>query len=208
MSVFDAHARKYDSWYERNRFAYLSEIKALKNAVPRNAEGLEIGVGTGRFALPLGIKTGIDPSEKMLKFARKRGIRAIRSEGERLPFENGQFDFVLIAITLCFVRDPKKVIAESKRVLKDKGRIIIGIIDKNSRLGRLYQAKKSVFYGSASFFSPAEIKDLLNKSGFRNIAFSQTIFGLPEKMRKAEGYKSGFGKGSFVVVRGEKPGRP
>ena len=49
---------------------------------------MEIGVGSGRFAQPLGVKIGIDPSRNMLKFAKERGIQVIRGGGENLPFKD------------------------------------------------------------------------------------------------------------------------
>lgn len=52
MNIFDAYPKEYDQWYERNRFAYLSEIETLKKVISETGRGLEIGVGTGRFAEP------------------------------------------------------------------------------------------------------------------------------------------------------------
>jgi len=202
--IFDTYAQRYDDWYERNKFAYLSELKVLKHVIPGKGRGLEIGVGTGRFAQPLGIKTGIDPSEKMLEFARRRNIKTFVGKGEHLPFNDGEFNFVLIVITLCFVKNPDKVIAESKRVLRDRGKLIIGIIDRNSKLGRFYQKKKSVFYRVANFFSPEEVISLMKNNGFKNITTFQTIFDLPQNIKKIEGYKEGYGDGGFVVISGKK----
>ncbi|OIN95763.1 SAM-dependent methyltransferase [Candidatus Desantisbacteria bacterium CG1_02_38_46] len=204
MDIFNVYAKRYDDWYEKNKFAYLSELKVLKYVIPQKGKGLEIGVGTGRFAEPLGIKVGIDPSKKMLKFAFRRNIKTFVGKGEHLPFKNGEFDFILIVITLCFVDNPEKVIAESKRVLRDKGKLIIGIIDKNSKLGKFYQKKKSVFYRVANFFSPEEVINLLKNNGFKSIVTFQTIFDLPENIKKVEKHKRGYGKGGFVVVLGKK----
>ena len=74
MNIFNHNYKKYDLWYERNKFAYLSELEAVKKVLPKRGEGLEIGVGTGRFAAPLGITAGVDPSKNMIKIAKKRGI--------------------------------------------------------------------------------------------------------------------------------------
>lgn len=134
-SLFDIYYKEYDDWYEKNRFAYLSEIEAIKKVLPKKGKGLEIGVDTGRFASRLGIRYGIDPSAKMLKIAKRRGIKTEVAYGENLLFGNNEFDYILIAITTCFVNNPKKVMAESKRVLKKNGKIIIGIVDKNSFFG-------------------------------------------------------------------------
>jgi len=202
--IFDKYYKKYDTWYERNKFAYLSEIEAFKKALPKNGKGLEIGVGTGRFASILGIEYGIDPSKNMLQIARRRGIDAVLGVGEKLPFANSVFDYVAIIITLCFVKDPVKVLVEVKRVLKKRGTVIIGIIDKDSFLGRFYQGKKSLFYRQAHFFGVKEVTNLLKMSGFGRISYYQTIYKFPDKMHSVEKPKKGFGKGAFVVISGEK----
>ena len=206
-SIFDRYYKKYDMWYDKNRFAYLSELEAIKKVLPNKSKGLEIGVGTGRFAQALGIEFGIDPSPNMLKIAKKRGIDVRLGNGERLPFKNDTFDYVAIIITICFVKYPQKVIEESYRVLKNNGKIIIGIIDKNSFLGKLYQEKKSVFYKKAKFFSVAELTDLLKEAGFNRFYHFQTIFELPDGMSSIEKPQNGFGKGGFVVISAEKKRR-
>ena len=202
--IFDKYYKKYDAWYEKNKFAYLSEIGALKKVVPNKGEGLEIGVGTGRFASRLGIKYGADPSENMLIIAKKRGIDVHHAQGERLPFDSLVFDYVAIIITLCFVKDPIKVLIEAKRVLKNRGKVIVGIIDKDSFLGRFYQRKKSLFYKQAHFFGVKEVTDLLKMSGFARISYYQTIYKFPDEMTSVEKPRKGFGRGGFVVISGIK----
>ena len=64
VELFEEHAVEYDSWFERNRMAYETEIFALKKLLPKGF-GLEVGIGTGRFALPLGVKIGIEPARRM-----------------------------------------------------------------------------------------------------------------------------------------------
>ena len=204
MNIFDHYYKKYDAWYEKNKFTYLSELEAVKQVLPKNGKGLEIGVGTGRFAQALGTKFGIDPSIEMLKIAKKRGINVRLGDGGRLPFKNGTFDYVAIIITICFVKDPRKVIEESYRVLKKNGKIIIGIVDKNSFLGKFYQKKKSVFYGKAKFFGVDELTSLIKSTGFNRFYYCQTIFGLSDKVNSIEKPQNGFGKGSFVVISAKK----
>lgn len=51
--IFDRYYKRYDAWYGRNRYTYLSELRAIRKFLPRKGKGLEIGVGTGRFAGPL-----------------------------------------------------------------------------------------------------------------------------------------------------------
>jgi ubiquinone/menaquinone biosynthesis C-methylase UbiE len=72
-----------------------------------------------------------------------------------------------------------KCFKEAKRVLKIGGKLIIGIIDKNSTLGQFYLEKKKqghLFYKYASFYSVDEIVKMLEKYGFGKFKFYQTIF--------------------------------
>jgi len=203
-NIFDRYAKKYDGWYDKNRFAYLSELEALKKALPKKGRGLEIGVGTGRFAAPLAIQFGIDPSKKMLEIAKARGIKVKSSGGENLPFKNSVFDYVALIITLCFVKNPIQVLKEAGRVLKKNGKIIIGIIDKDSFLGGFYRRKKSVFYKQAAFFGVREVTGYLKTTGFRKVSYYQTIFKLPGKITSVEKPRLGYGKGGFLVISAQK----
>lgn len=206
-SPFDVYYEEYDEWYERNRFAYLSELKALEGEIPRDKRGLEVGIGTGRFAEPLGVSFGVDPSINMLKVAKERGAEVIQGRGEELPFYDCVFDYVLMVITICFLDDPSTVISEIRRVLKPNGLIIVGIVDRESFLGRYYMEKKekgSKFYRDARFFSTEEVMKLLEEKGFRRKKVIQTIFDLPEKLKEVEEPKEGFGVGGFTVIVAEK----
>ncbi|MBN2483952.1 MAG: class I SAM-dependent methyltransferase [Candidatus Omnitrophica bacterium] len=202
--IFDKYYKQYDAWYDRNTFSYLSELEAVKNFLPRKGKGLEIGVGTGRFAHALGIQYGIDPSKEMLKIAAWRGVHVQQAAGEDIPFPEDTFDYVAIIISLCFVHDPLKVLKESYRVLKQNGRIILGIVDKNSFLGKFYQKKKSIFYKDAHFFSVEEISKLLAITEFPKVDYSQTLFDLPSEMTAVQKPRKGYGQGGFVVISARK----
>jgi len=204
VNVFDKYYEKYDTWYDRNKFAYLSELKAIEKVLPEKGKGLEIGVGTGRFAAPLGIATGIDPSKNMIRIARQRGIDARLGSGECLPFKNATFDYVAFIISLCFLKYPRKALEETQRVLKKNGRIIIAIVDKNSFLGKFYRKKKSVFYKQAHFFSVEEVVSLLKVVGFDQFLYYQTLSKLPGRVGLIERPRKGYGQGGFVVIRARK----
>ncbi len=201
---FDKYYKKYDAWYDKNKFAYLSELEAIKKVLPRDGRGLEIGVGTGRFAAALGITAGIDPSKNMITIAKKRGVNVRLGSGERLPFKNNTFNYVAIIITLCFVRNPRQVLKESRRVLKKNGKIIVCVVDRDSFLGKYYQKKKSVFYMQAIFFGIKEITDLLKDAGFFKFLYYQTLYDLPPAIKAVQEPRKKFGQGGFVVISGEK----
>ncbi|MBD3380018.1 MAG: methyltransferase domain-containing protein [Candidatus Omnitrophica bacterium] len=205
-NIFRHRSAEYDAWYEKNRQAYLSELEAVKRLFPSGGRGLEIGVGSGRFAGPLGISEGVDNSPEMLEAAKSRGVRVRLADAEDLPYEDRVFDHASMIFTLCFVEDPDKTLEEAARVLKDNGVLVTGIVDRESSLGRSYLSKKSPFYLKARFFSVPEVTSLLEKHGFADLSYCQALFDLPENIRKVEIPLDGYGKGGFVVVRGVKTG--
>ncbi|MGB8656288.1 MAG: class I SAM-dependent methyltransferase [Candidatus Zixiibacteriota bacterium] len=206
VEPFEKHASRYEEWFERNKFAYESELQAIKKQLPESKNGIEIGVGTGRFAAPLGIRLGLDPSKEMREIAQKRGIEVIDGVAEAIPFGDSQFDFVLMVTTLCFLDDIEAGLKEAHRVLRSVGSLIIGFIDANSPMGRLYQQQKkdNVFYRKATFYSVEEVLAYLKKAGFKDFNFKQTLFRPLTDIRDIEPVKEGYGEGSFVVVKATK----
>ena len=206
IEPFEKHREKYESWFDRNRLVYLSELEAVRKQLAKRGKSVEIGVGTGRFAAPLGIRIGIEPSRQMGRLARQRGIQVVRGVGENLPLGDALFDTVLMVTTLCFLDDVETAFAEAHRILKGGGCLIIGFIDRDSPLGALYQRHKeeNPFYRVATFYSAEEVAQLLKRAGFRNIDFVQTIFRKLPEIAEIEAARAGYGEGSFLVVKGLK----
>lgn len=208
---YEHQADGYDRWFERNRAAYISELRALESLMPRFGKGLEVGVGTGRFASPFGVTFGLDPSLSMMDVAKKRGVLPVRGVAESLPFGDGKFDLVLMVTVVFLLRDRAVAFREAYRALMPDGSLVIGFIDRDSLLGQRYTAKKetgdiSGFYDRVRFLDPEEMADHLEDAGFSDLTFTQTLFSEPEGLRVAETPKPGYGRGSFVVVRGKKRG--
>jgi SAM-dependent methyltransferase len=203
---FEAHHERYERWFEAHRAAYISELLALRPFVPWEGRGIEIGVGTGRFAGPLGVRVGLDPSDAMLARARARGIASVKGTAEALPFLDGSFDHALVVTTMCFVDSPDHMIAEVRRALRPGGRLVIGFIDRRSGVGQAYleRQSESVFYRDAVFYSPAEVGALLQARGFLVRAWGQTLFRPPAEIDDIEPARPGTGKGAFVVVAADR----
>ena len=206
--AFDEDARAYDDWFETHKSLYASELEAIRSLMPGTGRGIEIGVGTGRFAGPLGIKIGIEPSPAMRAIARERGIDAINGVAEKLPVESETFDYALFVTTLCFLESLHQAFSEVFKILKPNGIVVIGFIEKESALGKLYQGRKadSQYYGEASFHTVAEVIRVLELPGFGDLSFSQTLFSEKDEAGGVQVVKAGYGEGSFVVVRAIKPG--
>jgi SAM-dependent methyltransferase len=199
---FDQHTGRYEAWFEHHDATYVSELLALRPFVPLTGRGLEIGVGSGRFAAPLGVQVGIDPSPTMLEIARARGIEAVQGTAEDLPFADDSFDHALVVTTICFVDSPAQMLAQARRVLKPGARLVIGFIDRDSALGQDYLAHQaeSVFYREASFYSADEVEQLLRAAGFSITDWAQTLARPLAETREIEPVQPGRGRCAFVVV--------
>lgn len=203
VAPFEAHTERYEAWFDEHEGAYRSELTALQRLVPDPGFGLEIGVGTGRFGAPLEMAVGLDPSSSMLTYARERGIDVVTGVAEALPFPNGTFDTALMVTTICFVDDLVRAFTEANRVLASDGRLVVGYIDRESPLGRQYQATKdeNPFYRDATFFSTEAVFDALEAAAFTDRTVTQTLFTGLGELDAPEPVEDGYGKGSFVAIR-------
>jgi ubiquinone/menaquinone biosynthesis C-methylase UbiE len=197
--------RQFDKWYDTHQSLYQTEIKALEKVMPSGL-GLEIGVGTGRFASPLSVRYGLDPSFNMLKLAKKRNINVIQGVGENLPFKNESFHFVLIVFTIELVDDPPRFLKEAVRTLKKDGTLILGITDRNSLWGEFYEKKvaKGESYAGFKFLTPEEILEIFKNIDVEFEEVFQTLFQPPPDIKDIEQPKRGFGRGGFVVLTAVK----
>lgn len=136
-------AERYESWFdtEPGRFALEREARLLQTMVAgwprRGTRLLEVGCGTGLFLEMLwqmGFDvTGLDKNRNMTDAARKRfGSRATihQGNGEHLPFEDNEFDYVMLWSMLEFCSDPEAALAEASRVA-ERG-LLIGFLNRNS----------------------------------------------------------------------------
>ncbi|HEX9860450.1 MAG TPA: hypothetical protein VGB23_04545, partial [Nitrospirota bacterium] len=75
-----------------------------------------------------------------------------------------------------------------------------------SPIGKEYLKRKdkSVFYRDATFYTVAELVSHLERAGFSDFSFRQTLFAPMEEMAEVAPVKEGHGEGSFVAVRGVK----
>ncbi len=188
----------------------MTEARALADLSPELPKPwLEIGVGSGRFAQTLGIEAGVDPSIKMVELARTRGVNAFVGRGEQRLFDEESFGTVLLILTLCFLNSPRGVIKEATRILMPGGKIVLGLVLKESPWGQFYERKKAAghrFYRYATFYSFDEVARLLAQTGFVIERVVSTLFEKPGGVQHIEETEEGYhpDAGFTVVIAGRQ----
>lgn len=209
-SPFDSLAKEYDAWFEEDgKLIFAVEVKALQEVLPLLPKPwLEVGVGSGRFAQALGIEAGIDPSSKLLRMARKRGINVFLGRGEEELFNEESFGTVFLIVTLCFVDSPLEVLKQANCILMPGGKIVLGLVLQESPWGKFYQSKKLEghrFYKYATFYSYQEVERLLIDSGFAIEKVVSTLFQKPAEVKEIEAPQVGFsGDAGFTIIVARK----
>lgn len=129
-----------DAWLKRNtknvpikNDLLLSAFSQLVGGLGKDSRILEIGCSNGwrleKIKERYGCKelSGIDPSDKAVEAARRRGIRCEQGTAGFLPFGNEAFDVVIFGFCL-YLCDRDSLFfaaAEADRVLSDGGMIAI-----------------------------------------------------------------------------------
>jgi len=214
-SPFDEVASDYDAWFEgEGKLIFAIEVPAFREVLPSLPKPwLEIGVGSGRFAQALGIETGVDSSIKLLEMAKQRGITALLGRGEQELFDEESFGAVFLIVTLCFLDQPLDVLKEAYRIMIPSGKIVLGLVLKESPWGKFYEQKKKQghrFYKYATFYRYDEVAKLLEQAGFSIEQVISTLFQRPGKVNRMElpqrGYSSGAGFTVIVAGKRDNPG--
>jgi len=211
FSPFNELASEYDTWFDKEGslifFIEVQAFRSLLSTLPK--PWLEIGVGSGRFAQALGIETGIDPSINLVRIAKRRGINAFQGRGEQELFDEESFGTIFLIVTLCFLDSPLEVLKEARRILMPGGKIVLGLVLKESPWGRFYQQKKDEdhrFYKFANFYSRDEAVGLLEQAGFVTEKIISTLFQRPDEVQNIEEPREGYfpDAGFTIIVANEK----
>jgi len=119
-----------------------------------NAFLLEIGCGSGRIITSIRERknnlrlTGLDRSREQLKIAhhanQAQEVSFILGDGEKLPFQDGTFDYVAIFDFLEHIPNPLHAIREARRVLKRNG-YLYAFIPAEGQPYSIYRISQKLF---------------------------------------------------------------
>ena len=210
ISPFDDFPLEYDAWFDREgSLIFRIEVQAIKNLLSTlPGPWIEVGVGSGRFAQALGIETGVDPSYKLLQIARRRGINAFQGRGEGRLFDRASFRTIFLIVTLCFLDSPREVLKEIHRLLMSGGKLVLGLVLKESPWGQFYQQKKAQghrFYRHANFYTYEETVELMVQTGFMKRVIISTLFQKPGEVQNIEDPREGYSsQAGFTIIVADK----
>jgi SAM-dependent methyltransferase len=143
---------------------------------------LEVGCGEGMMFDGTGTTpVQMDVSLTRIERAVGKGRFLLCADGYQLPFARDSFDVVLLVAVLEHTREPWRILAEARRVLKSGGRAIMVVPnDATMSAGRLLMRKFPIRYPDhLTFTTPGKMRRWLSE-GFRICeAFTMPFRALP-----------------------------
>jgi ubiquinone/menaquinone biosynthesis C-methylase UbiE len=159
---------------------------------------LEVGVGSGRNAVPLLQKSkmwfvGLDLSREMLELARrkmssfKESLDLVLGDAESLPFVNCVFDGIICMSTMHYFKSQANVLKRFAEILKEKGSLVYGdlTVHELDDQGFLEMLENTVSKVHTRYCKPSEIQKLLEPHRFhvfktRTVAYRKSYRSLME----------------------------
>ena len=139
--LFDPSRRDIYNFIDETKVAY------LRSSLPATGTAIEIGAGSGRLLIRLGLERpyrlvaldyAVYAMRAIQENARRaaRDVRLVLADARSLPFPDASFDLVLSGGLLEHFRDPHTVLAEMSRVLRPGGLFYADIVPRKVSLYR------------------------------------------------------------------------
>jgi len=178
VAEYARQARAYDERWSFYIHATVQET-LRRTPIKPGQRVLDVGCGTGALlkamtrVQPDARLTGVDPTQEMLSLARQGlpgRVTLKRGRAESLPFENESFDTVVSCNMFHYLRDPERALAETRRVLKLGGNLVITDWCHDYLACKLCHAYLSIF-DPAHFtvYGTADCRKLLHQSEFHDV---------------------------------------
>ena len=106
------------------------DLRLLTHLIPHARRILDIGCGTGAFlghVSPEITAVGVELSLSAAQACQAQRLSVCIADGNRLPFSGGAFDVVRAKELLEHLLDPLSLLKEMRRVLDDRGVIVVHV---------------------------------------------------------------------------------
>lgn len=229
---FDELAEKYDYWFLQNKNMLYSEAKLVAKVLENGGDIYSVGCGSGLFEkilredFNIHVNYGLEPSSDMAAIAKERGITVDITTAEEATYGGKTYDTIVYNGSPSYITDLEECVRRSYKALKKGGKIILIDVPKESSFGMMYNLAMSLgswdhplvqgvyprnpypidMVKSANWRTTQEKIDVLEKVGFKNLEFAQTLTKHPVYSdniieEPIEGYDSG----DYVAVCAYKP---
>lgn len=161
----------YDEFMHKMKFYRIDEIKRISR-LKKHERVLDIGAGTGYVASKMvadcRVIHALDESEEMLSHV-EDNERIIKCLGNamNIPYEESEFDVIILSDVLHHVEDQELLMKECRRVLEKGGRIIIHDFNRNYIKTKVLGAFEYLLFGKLQYRSRSEVEELLHRYGFQ-----------------------------------------
>lgn len=177
---WDRIADLYDRYIDRDHGReYKRFRKIFFKYVKRKHKVLDVATGTGDMAFILAKRskdvTGIDISNEMIRHAKAKAEvhpAFLVDDAYDIDFERGTFDLVTCCNGLHVMQEPSKALAEMRRVLKSRGKLVTitfayGDASLSERLRLLGQSIRIGRPGYWHNFTGKQLRRLHTEAGFK-----------------------------------------
>jgi len=193
--IFDPRAiKQQETWLktEAGRAAFqLQKNLALGMIKPQPRERLlDVGCGSGLYLQSFrqeGVYvTGLDPSVSVLDRARKHlgpGVDLFQGEADDSPFEDNEFDIVLLIMVLDHADNPETVLAEAFRVARS--RVFVGTLNGFSLTAmsqRIRGIMKPDFDTRVRYITPWRLLSMVSELTDTSQTKWRTVHSLPPSL--------------------------
>lgn len=163
--LFKYYSRQYDKFMKMFNLDKNHEIlKILKDI--NNLDILDIGGGTGTLAntlINLGANvTILDPEIKMTNIAKKKNnkVKILNGYLTDVELDSNSFDLIIMRDSFHHIQDKKGTLKECKRLLNNKGKIVIYEFDKNHIIAKFIYIFERSCFEKVKMLSKNEMKTL------------------------------------------------
>ena len=194
---YDTISDVYDRRYERSDYSQV--LRLLLDFVFGSKHILEIGCGTGQWLSELADNAydiiGVDPSRNMLQtaMAKSRQLITIQGCAETIPFISENFDRIFCINAFHHFSQPERFFAEARRVLRNRGGILIVGLDPHTGLDNwwIYDYFPQVIdIDRKRYPSTVSLRKSMRENGFFNCSTIEALH-MPVQLSARSALESG-----------------